>query len=412
MSGFVRGTETRPTGPPFPYREQPYKTIYAFYLAGKLMVLLPIWALMSTRYYLRQSLNWSWGRSFAMRIVRMTDSVTYAMGPFAFPNHTELTATGAAKGIWIKAAPELVKGQVAEWAKLANVEAVQIPGYWYRSRSSHFNLTSDSNAVDSPPISPEEKVILYSHPGGYAIDSAHPSGLGISTITSLLKTSKNVARVLALEYRLSATDPYPVSNPFPAALIDAIAGYNYLINDLGFKPENVILMGCSAGGHLSISLIRYILDNPGILPLPSALIALHPWCDLANSLEGEYDSSAYTNYATDHADSMFYGCIEYATKAFVGPHDAMTNVYISPGSRYLEGKVSFKGFPRTFMNAGGMERLRDTIRLLRDRFIDDIGEENVTYVEPPEVAHTYTAFPFMEPERSNTLKQIDEWIGK
>ena len=300
----------------------------------------------------------------------------------ATPNHTAISPTSAAKGVWIKATPELVKGQVAEWAKLGNVEAVDIPGYWYRSTSSHFNLTSDSNPVDSPPISPDEKVILYLHGGGYAIDTAHPSGIDITTVTAFLKVSKNVQRVLVLEYRLSATDPYPASNPFPAALLDAIAAYNYLLKDVGFKPEKVILMGSSAGGHLAISLIRYILDNPGILPLPPAIIPLHPWCDLSRSFEGQYESSAYTNHATDHADSMFYGPIEYAIKAFVGPHDAKTNIYISPASRYLEGKVSFKGFPRTFINAGGKERLRDPTRLLRDGFIKDIGEENVTYLEP------------------------------
>ena len=333
------------------------------------------------------------------------------MGPFAFPDHTEITATTAAKGVWIKATPELVKGQVAEWAKLGKVEAVKIPGYWYRSRSSHFDLVSDSNPVDSPPISPEEKVILYLHTGGYTTDSAHPSGFGITTVTSLLKISKNVGRILALEYRLSATEPYRASNPFPAALIDAIAGYNYLINDLGFKPGKVIIMGCSAGGHLAISLARYILDNPGVLPVPSALIALHPLGDMSNSFEGEYESSAYTNHATDHADSMFGGCVGYSTKAFVGPHEAKTNVYLSPASLYLEGKVSFKGFPRVFMNAGGKERMRDMIRVLRDRVVKDIGEKKVTYVEPAEVTHTYTALPFMEPERSDTLKKIDEWIG-
>ena len=327
------------------------------------------------------------------------------MGPLAFPNHAALSSTTAAKGIWLKATPELVKGQVAEWAKLGDVEAVKIPGYWYHSPSS------DSDPVDSPPISPDEKIVLYFHAGGYAIDTAHPSGIDIATIPAFLNISKNIKRVLAVEYRLSTTDPYPASNPFPAALIDAIAGYNYLLNDLGFKPDKVIIMGSSAGGHLAITLVRYILDNPGILPLPSALVALHPWGDLSNSFEGQYDSSAYTNHATDHAGSMFYGPLEYATKAFVGPHDAKTNVYLAPASRYLEGKVSFEGFPRTFMNAGGKERLRDPTRLLRDRFIKDLGEENVTYVEPAEAPHMYAAFPFMEPERSDTFKQIDEWIG-
>jgi len=305
-----------------------------------------------------------------------------------------------------------VKGQVAEWAKLGNVGAVDVPGYWYCSPSSHFNLTSDSNPVDSPPISPDEKVILYLHAGGYAIDTAHPSGIDIRTIPPFLKVSKNIQRILAVEYRLSTTDPYPASNSFPAALIDAIAAYHYLLSDVGFKPEKVVIMGCSAGGHLSITLIRYILDNPGVLPLPLALVALHPWVDLSDSFEGRYESSAYTNHATDHADSMFYGPLGYATMAFVGPHDPKTNVYLSPASHYLEGKVSFKGFPRTFINAGGKERLRDPTRLVRDRFIKDLGEEKVTYVEPAETVHMYTALPFMEPERTDTLVRIDEWIGQ
>ena len=333
------------------------------------------------------------------------------MGPLTSTNHTAISSTSTAKGAWIKAAPELVKGQVAEWARLGNVEAVNIPGYWYHSPSSHFNLTSNSNPVDSPPISPDEKIILYLHAGGYTADTAHPSGIDIATVPAFLSVSKNVQRILALEYRLSSADPYPVVNPFPAALLDAIAAYNYLLNDIGFKSEKVVIMGCSAGGNLAIALVRYTLDNPGVLPLPPALVALQPWGDPSNSFKDQYDSSAYTNHATDHADSMFHGSIKLAAKAFVGPHDAKTNVYIAPASRYLEGKVSFKGFPRTFMNAGGKERLRDPTRLLRDRCIKDLGEENVTYIEPEETTHMYTAFSFMEPERSDTLKQIDEWIG-
>lgn len=77
MGGFVPGTETRPTGPPFPYRDQPYKTLYGIYLICKIIVLLPLWAIYAYPEDLRQSPNWSWARSVAMRLVRMTDSVTY-----------------------------------------------------------------------------------------------------------------------------------------------------------------------------------------------------------------------------------------------------------------------------------------------------------------------------------------------
>lgn len=77
MSGFVPGTDTRPTGPPFPYRNQPFKTLYTMYLVAKLMILLPLWAITSIPKSWRQSPNWGWGRSMGMRLVRLTDSVIY-----------------------------------------------------------------------------------------------------------------------------------------------------------------------------------------------------------------------------------------------------------------------------------------------------------------------------------------------
>ena len=77
MSGFVPGTETRPAGPLFPYRDQPYKALYITYLIGKVVLSLPFWAISSIPKSWRQSPNWSWARSMGMRIIRLTDSVTY-----------------------------------------------------------------------------------------------------------------------------------------------------------------------------------------------------------------------------------------------------------------------------------------------------------------------------------------------
>jgi hypothetical protein len=77
MSGFVPGTEQIPTGPVFPYRDEPYKTLYGIYLVGKVLISLPYWALLAYHEGWRQSPNWSWGRSIGMRFIRLTDSVTY-----------------------------------------------------------------------------------------------------------------------------------------------------------------------------------------------------------------------------------------------------------------------------------------------------------------------------------------------
>ena len=77
MSGFVPGTDIRPTGPPFPYRDQPYKALYITYLIGKVILSLPLWAISSIPRSWRQSPNWSWARSMSMKVVRMTDSAAY-----------------------------------------------------------------------------------------------------------------------------------------------------------------------------------------------------------------------------------------------------------------------------------------------------------------------------------------------
>jgi hypothetical protein len=77
MSDFVPGTETRPTGPPFPYRDQPYKALYITYLIGKVMLSLPFWAISFIPKSGRQSPNWSWTRSMGMKLIRMTDPAIY-----------------------------------------------------------------------------------------------------------------------------------------------------------------------------------------------------------------------------------------------------------------------------------------------------------------------------------------------
>jgi len=77
MSKFVPGTETRQTGPPFPYRSQPYKALYVGYVIGKFVLSFPFWAIMTIPRSGRQSPHWSWVASMGMRMVRIMDDVTY-----------------------------------------------------------------------------------------------------------------------------------------------------------------------------------------------------------------------------------------------------------------------------------------------------------------------------------------------
>lgn len=81
------------------------------------------------------------------------------------------------------------------------------------------------------------------------------------------------------------------STAFPAPLLDALAGYLHLTRTLGFPPENITLIGESAGGHLALTLSRYLADIS--LPQPGSMVLLSPWADFTmhpSRLAGSYVS--------------------------------------------------------------------------------------------------------------------------
>jgi len=63
------------------------------------------------------------------------------------------------------------------------------------------------------------------------------------------------------EYRLASTKPLPNAHPFPTQLLDALAGYNYLVNVGGFEPKNIIVAGNSAGSNLAHALTQYLVEH-------------------------------------------------------------------------------------------------------------------------------------------------------
>jgi len=88
------------------------------------------------------------------------------------------------------------------------------------------------------------------------------------------------------------------STAHPAPLLDALAGYIYLIHTLKFRPENITITGESAGGHLILLLTRYLVHVN--LPIPTTLALSSPWADFT-SREGGYNWKSHEeNYETDY----------------------------------------------------------------------------------------------------------------
>ncbi|KAK2462088.1 hypothetical protein APHAL10511_006551 [Amanita phalloides] len=330
--------------------------------------------------------------------------MTRTSGLVKTPNHLAIESDVGANGVWIEPVPGLIAGELRAFADAAAVEALRIPGYWIHKDGV------DAKVASLPIVG--EKVVYHLHGGGYIRCSAHPSDPTANIAHGLLKFADSIRRTFSVEYRLSSTDPFPVANPFPAALIDALAGYSYLVNVVGFSPDDIIVAGDSAGGNLAHALTRYLVENQNSnfnLPAPpGALLLFSPWCDLSDShcVPG---SSAMTCLNTDYITPDGGS---YQKKAFLGPHGpeaGKTNRYISPACRHPSLSIDFKGFPRTLIVAGGAEIHIDQIRTMRTRMAHDLGER-VWYIEEADAAHDYVVFGWHEPERTRTLKEVALWM--
>jgi len=200
-----------------------------------------------------------------------------------------------------------------------------------------FNLTSfEMDGFTMKMLSSKENpdldhVILQLHGGGYmgAIRNAYYVFAGLYN-----EVSKGM-NVLCPDYRVAP------ENPYPAALEDAVASFKWLLTR-GYKPENIIVAGDSAGGGLAMALCMYLRDNG--LPMPGGLIAMSPWTDLTAS-GASYDD----NY---DKDPLYGGTRESLIyiNAYPGDHDK-TDPYISPAFG------SFKDFPPMLIQVGSNEML-------------------------------------------------------
>lgn len=121
------------------------------------------------------------------------------------------------------------------------------------------------------PNAAQDRVFLYLHGGAYIMGSCNTH----RSLAAKLSRS-TAARVLVPEYRLAP------ENPFPAAMEDALLCYRWLISS-GYKPEQIIIGGDSAGGGLTMSTLLSLKEAGDALP--ALVVLLSPWTDLTGTGE-------------------------------------------------------------------------------------------------------------------------------
>nr|VWO94821.1 MARTX [Ganoderma boninense] len=395
---------------------QPFQTLYlVYFLSSRVFIKAPFWLL---RYLLpsqRPRPVWTLKRSLIIRTLQelltmMLQQRTNDRGRFKHVSDSSLTD---AKFVRFEGIPEsdstIFCGEIRRVAEITGVKPVNVAGYW---------LLKKGAAWDGPQAKAGERIdVSLGFISQYG--TAHPSHFTSNISRGLLEHSQIIDRTFSVDYRLTASAPNPPANPFPAAIIDALAAYRYLVQDCGFEPKSIVLAGDSAGGNLAIALARHLVENTiPSLPPPGRLFVVSPWIDLLASRDGP--NSAYTlngvsdifTITANRCDDEVLGA--YTIDSLRGPLDlevVRTNRYFSPAAleaQPAEGSTLFKGFMETYVVAGGAEKLLDDSKALVERLQADGVKVHVDI--SPDAAHDFLCFKWHEPERTETLRRVCQWI--
>ena len=223
-----------------------------------------------------------------------------------------------------------------------------------------------------------DKVILYFHGGGYVIGCAAVYRGMLSRLA--IDTG---GRACLPEYRLAP------ENPWPAALEDAQAMWTGLL-DRGYRAEDIILGGDSAGGGLMLSLLSRICRSGDARP--AAAFAMSPWTDLTLSGASYHDNAR--------------------TEAVLPPHRTVsTRDAVISAERAREASPLFAEFPDcppVFLQASRCEILRDdTLAMAEALRAQGAAVELDMWDDPP---HVWPIFQGWLPEADEALARIAGFI--
>lgn len=193
--------------------------------------------------------------------------------------------------------------------------------------------------------------------------------------------------VLTIDYRVAPEHPYP------AALEDAVAAYRWLTETKGYHPGKIVIVGDSAGGGLTLSLILWLRNHH--MPMPAGVITMSPWADLTCSGE-----SHVTNF---HRDPQFGGTTDNMlhNSAYIGDSDP-TDIYMSPVF------ATYENMPPILMQVGSYEVLLSDTLTVADKIRKAHGKLRVSVYDG--MFHVFQMAQNMIPESKAAWEEAGTFL--
>jgi acetyl esterase/lipase len=224
-------------------------------------------------------------------------------------------------------------------------------------------------------------VVLYFHGGVYVMSDAFLAA-GLASQVG----RRTQAKVISVDYRLAPEHPYP------AAVDDALAAYQALL-DNAIAPSDIVFAGESAGGGLAVATLVNARDHG--LPLPAAALVMSPYVDL--TLAG---ATMDTRAAADPLLSR--EALQARIPDYTSGQDAAVGL-ISPIFADLSG------LPPLIIQAGSHEvLLDDAVRLAQRAVTADV---EVTLDITPGVPHVFQAYSPILDEAAAALDRAGQLLS-
>lgn len=149
--------------------------------------------------------------------------------------------------------------------EMATIEDSQKAQERFIENSSETKIKGVPVTIATPKDYNGNKVMIYIHGGGYTLGATRHLYQMFAPIAYQAKL-----KTYSIDYRLAP------EHPFPAALNDCVEVYEELLKS--HAPENIVILGDSAGGALVVAMMLKAQEKN--LPMPRALGLLSPWGDI------------------------------------------------------------------------------------------------------------------------------------
>lgn len=225
-------------------------------------------------------------------------------------------------------------------------------------------------------------IVLQLHGGGYY-------GRMHNTYRDMAGLYNEISKgydVLSVDYRVAPEHPYP------AALEDALAAYQWIM-ERGYPLEKLIVAGDSAGGGLALALCLYLRDHD--IPLPAGIITMSAWTDLTKSGESYQENFDIDPIFGGTMDSLVYQEGYYKDSNPEIP-------YISP----VNG--DYHGFPPMLMQVGEYEMLLSDTKTVA-RHAMDAGVTMKEHIYPG-MFHVFQMGLLLYPEAKEAWIEVGRFI--